>query len=226
MNLLGLRIPPIALGIAAGAGVVLVAFDAFGGAIQQPAWRRATVVEPECIVRLSPNHGGARTAASIRGIIIHSTESASALSAVNWFLDPSSKVSAHVVTGEDACYRCVPDLVVAWAAGATNNAFLQLEIVGFAKWTRAEWLARPGTLARARAQIAWWCQLYGIPNTLLSAAALKDGAKGVTTHAVVTQAYSAGSGHWDPGANFPRDAVGVAGYGPAPFAGLVAALRA
>lgn len=226
MILFGVELPRFALPIAAGAAVTLVALDVFGRHTPPSAWRLPPPVAPECKVLLSPNHGPTRLASSLRGVILHSTESASASSAANWFADPKSKVSAHIVAGETECFRCVPDLVVAWAAGPTNDRFLQLEIVGYAKWSRAEWLQRPGTLARARAQIAAWCAMYGFPNRFLGAAALKSDAKGISTHFEVTKAYSGGSGHWDPGANFPRDAVGVAGYGPRPFEGLVGALLA
>lgn len=81
----------------------------------------------------SPNHGDVRRVTV--GCVIHSTrgngatEDAEFNGTLNWFRNPASEVSAHVVigaTGEIA--YVVRDELVAWHAGEHNASFLGAEL--------------------------------------------------------------------------------------------------
>jgi hypothetical protein len=112
------------------------------------------------------------------------------------------------VVGQDGIYRCVPDLVMPAGAPGANEDGLHIEIVGYARWTREEWLERRVTLRNAAVCVAAWCALYDIPTDfLLEPSDLLDPtARGITTHATVSLAFRK-SDHMDPGKNFPFDVL-------------------
>lgn len=147
--------------------------------------------------------GRARQTPSL--IVIHSTEGTTAASAANWFMSPDAQGSAHVVVGEDGCYRTLPDAVNAAGAGEVNPRALHLEFAGFAGRGRSWWLSQSRTLEQGARQIAEWSRLYGIPLQRIGVADLRAGRAGVATHADVVAAFS--GTHWDPGPGFPLDVV-------------------
>lgn len=166
------------------------------------------------------HHSGARGQASLRYIVLHSTEGATAHSAAEYFTHPGSGGSATLVVDDNECFRSLNDFVTPWGAPPLNSNGLHLEQAGFAKWARAEWLVHDATLQRAAFKAARWCRAYKIPPVLLDVHKLKldfgtlehEGMPrvpgplegGVTTHAVVTAAYGL-SDHTDPGGHYPTD---------------------
>lgn len=59
--------------------------------------------------------------APISAVVLHDTRGKTAESALRWFEDPASKVSAHFVIDRDGTtYRCVADEHVAWHAGTSE----------------------------------------------------------------------------------------------------------
>lgn len=59
-----------------------------------------------------------RNGAVIRLIVLHCDASPSEKATLNWFNDPTSEVSYHVLIGRDGTlYRIVPDVRKAWAVG-------------------------------------------------------------------------------------------------------------
>ena len=116
--------------------------------------------------------------------------------------------SCHYVVDADSVTQCVEDDSVAWHCGSTGNLRgLGIEICGFAKQTRADWLddvskATLGIAARLTHEL---CKRYNLPLEVLNADALRAGHSGITTHASVSAAWKESS-HTDPGPNFPMDA--------------------
>lgn len=164
----------------------------------------ASVGEPlDCDTRFRAIKQSGKRPVPPRVIVLHSTEGSTAAGAAGWFTNDKAGGSAHVVVDDGACFRTLPDDVVAWGAQGVNKDGLHLEIAGFAKWTRAEWLAHPGRLAKAARIVAGWCRTYGIPARLLTVDELKSGARGIITHAIAVKAY--GGDHWDPGTGFPLE---------------------
>lgn len=166
------------------------------------------------------NHGGARFMSNVSLIVLHSTEGPTAISTAKWFATPlaisaGGPYSAHVVVGEDGCYRCVDDDTVAYQAPPTNAIALGLEQSGYAAWTRDQWLAHDATLRAAGGQVGGWSREYGIPLRFLYAADLLalqaagwDKAHGgVTTHHEISKAWPASSNHVDPGDGYPLDVL-------------------
>jgi N-acetyl-anhydromuramyl-L-alanine amidase AmpD len=93
-------------------------------------------------IRESPSpHRNRRPSPTIDCIVIHATESATALATLSWFEAADSRVSAHYVIDRDGTvYRCVPDADRAWHAGRSilvnrdnvNDFAIGIELVGFA----------------------------------------------------------------------------------------------
>ncbi len=165
----------------------------------------------ECSPKFFPGRlsGGARSPERIHLIVIHSTESTGTGAAVaSYFQSSGAFGSTQLIAGEDGIYRSVDDLKMPAGAPGANEDGLHIEIVGLAKWTRAEWLARaPKAIEYAARAVAEWGHKYKIPLAYVNAEAIKGGkARGVTTHNDVSKAFKK-SDHWDPGPGFPMDVL-------------------
>ncbi|MFZ2486686.1 MAG: N-acetylmuramoyl-L-alanine amidase [Anaerolineae bacterium] len=142
-----------------------------------------------------------------QAIIVHDTEGAFD-GAISWMISQQNG-SYHILRALDGRgVRLVPDARQAWAAMGTGNRIgLHISIEGYAKWTRAEWLAkgRDGLEGLAH-DIAAWSKTYGVPLARITAADLRAGKRGIATHADVSAAWRE-TDHTDPGAGFPLDLV-------------------
>lgn len=116
------------------------------------------------------------------------------------------KASAHFSIDNSSIVQSVREDDVAWHAKGANHNGIGVEHAGYARQSRADWLddysrAELALSARLSARL---CLTYGLPVTWLDAAALKaSGARGITGHWQVTQAF--GGTHYDPGESFPID---------------------
>jgi hypothetical protein len=146
---------------------------------------------------------GPRSKSRIKWVVLHSTEGGTAASVARYF-HTTAQASTHLVVDDKECWRMVPDLVIPWGAPGVNTGGLHIEQCGYARWTRAEWLAHGHTLDRSAAKAARWAHMYGIPLRWVGPIGLKLGRKGVTTHADASRAFTPG-GHTDPGPGFPKD---------------------
>lgn len=147
----------------------------------------------------------------VRLVVIHSMEAPekgnTAENVARFFQNPGKKVSAHLCIDSDSIVQCVFDNDVAFAAPGANNDGVHLELAGFARQTRAEWLDPFGILMldKAADAAAQYCLKYNIPVKHLSNAELDDkGSKGIVGHAQVSKVFKA-STHTDPGKGFPWD---------------------
>ena len=106
----------------------------------------------------------------ISAIVLHDTASHTAQSALSWFKNPASKVSAHVVIDRDGTiWRVVPDDKVAWHAGKSMLAG-QTGVNGFSLGVEMVYDndADPYPAAQLGAVVEWCvakCQAYLIPTT-------------------------------------------------------------
>jgi hypothetical protein len=100
----------------------------------------------------------------------------------------------------------VPYDRAAWTLRNGNAVSDNIEQCGWARWTRAEWLARPLLLDATARWLAERSTARGIPLVHLSLADVKARRPGVIGHADYT--YATGDGtHTDPGPNYPWDVV-------------------
>lgn len=157
-----------------------------------------------CKFKRARHDSGARKASSIRLVVIHSAEGSSAAGVASFFAG-SAQASTQLAADGKECWRMLPDLVIPWGAPGANSDGLHIEICGFAKWDRNEWLQHEKMLRRSAWKVAKWCWQYGIPVRWLTDKQLANGtARGLTQHIQVSRVFK-GSDHWDPGPHFPSD---------------------
>lgn len=149
-----------------------------------------------------PYNGGTRPESAIRLVVIHDAEGANAKGVAAYGASGQRNASWHMTVDDNYLIQQLPDNIVAWAAPGANSDGLQLEICGFASWSKLQWYQHQSTLKRAAWQVARWCREHGIPARYLTDAQLRNGSAGITTHAQVNRVYK-GSNHTDPGKNFP-----------------------
>jgi hypothetical protein len=166
---------------------------------------------PDCSDEFTATkRGSTRDPNKLRLIVLHSTEGETAAGAAGWFANPASGGSAHYVVDDNRCFNTLPDNVIPWGAqgGRANEDGLHIEIAGYAKRTRSEWLEHLPELRNAAAIVRMWVDRYGIPLEFLSIDDLKSqgtNARGITTHNNISKAFNIVGGHTDPGAGFPID---------------------
>lgn len=148
---------------------------------------------------------------AVRVIVIHDMEFPETTSAAEViakdFATTDRQASAHICVDSDSIVQCVLDNNVAFAAPGANNDGIQIELAGFAKQTREQWLDPYGVLMldRAADATAQYCLKYDIPVRQLSNDQLGDKvSKGIVGHRQVSQVFKK-SDHMDPGPNFPWD---------------------
>ncbi len=148
---------------------------------------------------------GVRKPEDVRWIVLHSAEGDTAKGTAIYFTTQASGGSAHLCVDDDECYRTLRNIDIPWAAPGANTAGLHIEQAGHAAWTSAQWRKHDMTLRRAAYKTALHCDFFGIPTTFRTHLGLRRNLPGITTHWEVTQAFSDGVGHTDPGKGWPRD---------------------
>jgi N-acetyl-anhydromuramyl-L-alanine amidase AmpD len=115
-------------------------------------------------------------------------------------------VSAHLCIDNNSIVQCVFDNDIAFAAPGANHNGIHLELAGFARQTREEWLDPFSILVLENAAnaSAQYCLKYNIPPKHLANDELEEGQKGIVGHVNVSQVFKK-STHTDPGAGFPWD---------------------
>jgi hypothetical protein len=146
-------------------------------------------------------------------IVLHSMEAAEAATTAenvaDWFAGkrgPAPRTSAHYCVDADSVICCVPPERIAWHAPGANQRGIGIELAGYARQSRAQWLDDYSIrmLLLAAELTAYLCERFGIPTVFVGFEHIRRGAPGITTHADVTKAYPGKGTHWDPGPHFPR----------------------
>jgi N-acetyl-anhydromuramyl-L-alanine amidase AmpD len=151
------------------------------------------------------------TRRAVRVIVIHDMEFPETTDAAEViakdFATTNTVKSAHICVDSNSIVQCVLDNNVAFAAPGANSDGIQIELTGFAKQTRKQWLDPYGVLLldRGADATAQYCLKYDIPARQLSNAQLGDRvSKGIVGHRQVSAVFKK-STHTDPGPNFPWD---------------------
>lgn len=118
----------------------------------------------------------------------------------------SNKGSAHINVDNNSIVQCVADRSIAYAAPGANHDGIQVELAGYARQTREQWLDEFSTamLKLAANAVGQYCLKFNLPPVHLTDAQLKAGAPGIVGHDQVTRVYKM-STHTDPGPAFPWD---------------------
>lgn len=166
------------------------------------------------------NRSESRNGARVIWLAVHSSEGndaprvddAAALRDAAWWTG-----SSHAITDNDPgslltpAQGCVPYERAAWTLRGGNHFSDNIEQVGWAHWTRAEWLARPKLLDNTARWLAERSKARGIPLVKLTPADVAAHRPGVIGHVDYTLgsrlAGHPDGDHTDPGPNYPWDFV-------------------
>ena len=125
----------------------------------------------------SPHQSARGGDAGIKRIILHYTTAGTMSSTVNWFLDPTSRVSAHYIVGKDGeIVQMVRDAAKAWHAGNENNDSIGIEHVA----RKGERLTTAQSNASANL-IHWLKSEYKLTNANVTAHRFTHAGKGTGT---------------------------------------------
>ena len=153
---------------------------------------------------------------TIDAIVLHSMEAPEASTTAErvalYFarLPPSTpkdqQKSTHYNCDSDSVVQGVPDHLIAYHARGCNQRSIGIEHAGYARQTREEWLDEFGRrmLGLSVQLSARLCERWAIPPVVVTAAELREGKRGITTHAEASAAFGK-SDHTDPGPGFPLD---------------------
>ena len=140
--------------------------------------------------------------------MIHTAEGARTIESLGGFFQNSAnQVSSH--TGADDKPGVIGEYVTrgskAWTCAAYNPVATQIELCGFASWSRATWLGSHRVmLENCAAWIAEEAAKFGLPITALTPGQAQGGGRGVCQHKDLG---AGGGGHVDAGPGFPMDIV-------------------
>jgi N-acetyl-anhydromuramyl-L-alanine amidase AmpD len=147
----------------------------------------------------------------VRLIVMHDMEYPERITAAEdvarYFQHPDKPSSAHICVDSDSIVQCVKDNDIAYAAPGANADGIQIELAGYGKQSRGEWLDPYGILLLnlAANAVAQYCLKYDIPVRRLTNAQLADKSqRGIIGHVQASQVFKQ-SDHTDPGPNFPWD---------------------
>lgn len=137
-----------------------------------------------------------------RRIIIHSTESinrpgmSDVIAIPNFWRAQGKGYGTHlVIDGDGNTVKCALDNRITWGCAGSNSGSLQIELIGSASMTAAQWKRLDVGIKQAAKWCAYWCERWDIPITL-------DVNRGIATHGMHSKAFGV-SDHTDPGKNFP-----------------------
>lgn len=150
-----------------------------------------------------------------RAVVIHTAECLELKGRARWIAEwfagrfapkfPAPDASAHYVVDADEVVQCVSERDRSWHAGGANEWSIGVEHAGYAGQSAQQWddeYSR-AELARSAELVAGICARWSIPVARLGPGELQQGQAGICGHVDVTNAYSGGRGHVDPGGSFP-----------------------
>lgn len=156
----------------------------------------------------------AGTHREVRVIVVHDMEYPEKLTAAEdvarYFRDmpDDRKASAHVCVDADSVVQCVRDRDIAYAAPGCNSDGIQIELAGYGRQSREQWLDDYSTklLNNAADVIAQYLVKFDLTPQKLTDDDLQRGKAGIIGHDQASRVYKQ-SDHTDPGPNFPWDVL-------------------
>lgn len=150
----------------------------------------------------------------VRLIVVHDMEYPEKLTAAEdvarYFqtMPDQRRASAHVCIDADSVVQCVYDRHIAYAAPGCNSDGIQIELAGYGRQTREQWLDDYSTklLDNAAKVIAQYLVKYEITPQKLTDEQLRAGKTGIVGHDQCSRVYKQ-SDHTDPGDHFPWDVL-------------------
>lgn len=153
----------------------------------------------------SPNYSS-RNGTTVTGIVIHTAEGPTDADSLGaYFAQVKVQVSSHAGVDDTKRVNYVDSAFEAWTLRNGNPWTDNLEMCGFASWTRDQWLQHPGMLQQAAEWVAERCHARNVPPVRITADDIRAGRRsGYFAHWDYTRGTGDGT-HWDVGQNFPWD---------------------
>jgi hypothetical protein len=136
-----------------------------------------------------------------RRIVLHSTESydgtgvSDLYNIASYWRRQGIGLGAHLTIDSDGnTARNIADAELGYHVKGRNTGSLGIEQIGFARFSKSDWLSRPAQLEKVSCWLAYWSKKYDIPL-------VHNSERGVSTH--WDQSQLIGGGHWDPGFGYP-----------------------
>src|SRR5690348_3295687 len=128
----------------------------------------------------TPNHES-RDGTKIIWAAVHTTEGIMDAHDLGiWFQPSSRQASSHAGCDRVKTLTYVEESEAAWTLRNGNKRSLNIEICGWASWTRDTWLgAEFGRVVQAATKVRSWCLKYNIPMVHLSTADVKANKPGI-----------------------------------------------
>lgn len=122
--------------------------------------------------------------------------------------EKEGKKSAHICVDNDSIVQCVKDRQIAYAAPGCNSDGIQIELAGYSKQTRNQWLDdySSALIDMCAHAVAQYLVKFDLPPVHLTDAQLRAGQKGIIGHDQCSRVYKQ-SDHTDPGPDFPWDVL-------------------
>ena len=138
----------------------------------------------------------------------HTAEGGSSAKALGEYFQRTDRdVSSHCGIGQGGEYaEYVRYSHTAFTMPPVNDDSENCELLGFAAWSRSEWLDHAKMLNTFAHWLAWRSEVRNIPLRVLTASEAKAGKAGILMHRTATEAWHV-SNHTDPGTHFPWDLV-------------------
>lgn len=154
-----------------------------------------------------------RAGATVLWITLHTAEGARSARALASFFNGNPNASSHAACDASETLYMVPRSRAAWTLGPGNPYSMNLEMCGFARWSRAQWLSTGvvdgcpnprGMITQAARWAKVECDHFGIPYDRIGVPAVSGWRESVIHHDDYTRGSGWGS-HWDVGPDFPWD---------------------
>lgn len=155
----------------------------------------------------SPNFSS-RGGKKVRLLIVHTAEGAKTNASLGtYFANAANQVSSHAGIDDHDIETFVDYDQAAWTCRSANAIADQVELCGFARWTRVQWMSEhPEMLLLTARWLRERAAARGIPLRKLTPAQVAAGDSGVIAHVDWTVGMKDGT-HTDCGNGFPWDYV-------------------
>lgn len=162
----------------------------------------------------SPNYSGGHGLRKY--IVLHTAEGARNAKSLGYYFQGNVGASSHDGVDGSECIGYVNYDDTAWTVLNANSISVNLEICGFSRWTRAQWLStdtidgvvNPRNMIRNAARwVKEMSVLTGIPIIKRSPSDIDTGKSGLIYHNDWSVSQIGQGDHSDPGPNFPLDVL-------------------
>lgn len=157
------------------------------------------------MVDIATSNYSSRYGARVIWVAIHTTEGIMDANDLGYYWQRINNASSHAGCDNLKTRTYVNPDYASWTLLNGNSRSVNMEICGWARWSRDEWLGpQRGRLIQAANWARQMCDRFGIPKRHIGAQGVARGEAGIIGHVDYTNGARDGS-HWDPGPGFPWD---------------------